>query len=444
MSNEKEINVSSEEIEEVAEETVEEVTEAVEEAEEVTEDTVDETESEETADAEEISEAEEEAPAPKKKNKALVAIIAAILVIAVGVGVYFGFFHQVTVEDDTVIARVGDQEIYAYELEYMILSNKMYGEETTVEDAIKSVGEFKALAQLAIDNNLTLTDEENASIKNQYDQMAAYYGGEEVVLSMLTQFGVTKDQYLKIGEMSTLASKFQEKAPELGYLPNPTDDEMKVFYDSNFLRAKHILLLNTTEDGQTIDDATLKAKADDLYAKVMAEGFDKYASLSEDPGSAANPDGYVFANTLPYKNSENEADQKMFSVLQQNGLAMVEEFEQAAASLAVGEISQPVKTSYGYHIILKLDINEKPELFEGQKDIIRYIIQDKGYDQMLERIRNEYPAKTRRSTLKSFDLHLAAKTEASEKAYEEMMALQQMQMQAQQQAQMQAQAETAE
>lgn len=34
--------------------------------------------------------------------------------------------------------------------------------------------------------------------------------------------------------------------------------------------------------------------------------------------------------------------------------AMVKEFEKAAFSLAVGEMSAPVKTRYGYHVIKRL------------------------------------------------------------------------------------------
>ena len=447
MSNEKELNLSSEEIEEVSEaveEAAQEVSEVVEDAvqevsEEVSEPIEEATDAiEEIAQDEnveilaEVSE-EDELAAPKKSKKGLIAIIAALLVIAVGVGVYFGFFHKVDVVDETVIAKVADQEIYAYEVEYMLLSSKMYGEELSAEDAIKMVGEYKAMAQCAIDNGITLTEEDHASINDQITQMVTYYGGEEVLNTMLTQCGVTKDQYLKIGEMSTLASKLQEKAPELGLLADPTDDELKAYYDQNFLRAKHILFLNTTEDGQTIDDATLLAKANDTLAKIKAEGFDKYASLSEDPGSASNPDGYLFINTQPLKNSGNENDMTLLSMLQQYGMVMVDEFEAATVALNAGEVSEPVKTSYGYHIIQKLDINEKPDFFEGQKEVVRYILQSRGYEKMVDDIVAKYNLKIRKSTLESLESHIAVKTVAADEASEKLMLLQQMQMQAQMQ-----------
>ena len=49
---------------------------------------------------------------------------------------------------------------------------------------------------------------------------------------------------------------------------------------------------------------------------------------------------------------------------------MVEEFEKAARDMKVGTYStEPVKTQYGYHIILKTKQYEKPE-FEDVKDEI--------------------------------------------------------------------------
>ena len=50
---------------------------------------------------------------------------------------------------------------------------------------------------------------------------------------------------------------------------------------------------------------------------------------------------------------------------------MVSEFETAAYELKVGAYSsKPVKTSYGYHVILKNDAKEKPA-YEDVKDKIQ-------------------------------------------------------------------------
>ena len=71
--------------------------------------------------------------------------------------------------------------------------------------------------------------------------------------------------------------------------------------------------------------------ANDTIAKINSgENFDDLAkTLSEDPGLATNPKGYTITN---------------------NG-KMVAEFESAAFSLQIGEVSVPVQTSYGYHVL---------------------------------------------------------------------------------------------
>lgn len=99
-------------------------------------------------------------------------------------------------------------------------------------------------------------------------------------------------------------------------------------YISEETRATRHILLNVTGDED--DDAQL-AKADELAEQLRA-GAD-FAELakehSQDPGSGANGGslGDVAAGV------------------------MVAEFEEAAFALEVGEISAPVKTQFGYHII---------------------------------------------------------------------------------------------
>jgi len=96
------------------------------------------------------------------------------------------------------------------------------------------------------------------------------------------------------------------------------------------VKASHILKLtrNLSEDQK----AEKRHEIDSLYAVVTAPGanFAEVARReSEDPGSARN------GGELPWFGAGR----------------MVPEFEKAAFELAAGQISRPVATAYGYHII---------------------------------------------------------------------------------------------
>src|SRR5262249_19918731 len=96
------------------------------------------------------------------------------------------------------------------------------------------------------------------------------------------------------------------------------------------VRASHILLKTEGKD-----DAAVKAKAEQLLKQVKA--------------------GADFAD-LAKKNSEDEASAKNGGDLDYFGRGrMVAEFDQAAFSMQPGQISDLVKTQYGYHIIKVID-----------------------------------------------------------------------------------------
>jgi len=96
------------------------------------------------------------------------------------------------------------------------------------------------------------------------------------------------------------------------------------------VRASHILLKTEGKD-----DATVKAKAEDLLKKAKAGG--DFAELAK-------------------ANSEDEASAKNGGDLDYFGRGrMVPEFDQVVFALQPGQISDVVKTQYGYHIIKATD-----------------------------------------------------------------------------------------
>ncbi len=123
-------------------------------------------------------------------RKKLLAIIipVAILVLALigGAVYYFCYARDIEVKDDDVIAKVGDQEIYAYEINYLMGVGYK-----SVDEAISYMGEYKAMVQKAAENGITLTDDDKKAVSDEISQMAQYYGGEEQLTTMLKQYGLT-------------------------------------------------------------------------------------------------------------------------------------------------------------------------------------------------------------------------------------------------------------
>ena len=160
-----------------------------------------------------------------------------------------------------------------------------------------------------------------------------------------------------------------------------TDKEIKEYYENESvgdIKASHILIKVSTTEGEGLSDEEAKTKAEDLINKLN-DGAD-FATLakenSEDTGSALN------GGDLGYFNKGQ----------------MVKEFEEAAYNLKINEYTKtPIKTTYGYHIILKTDEKEKESL-EKLVDEIRKNYKLSFKDSSLKRKYNEYIEKEKENS----------------------------------------------
>ena len=180
---------------------------------------------------------------------------------------------------------------------------------------------------------------EKEEIDKQIEQIKSYYGGnEETYKSIIKQYFGVEDE---LREKLSLEYK-RKKAVEKYIEKNLSDNEIKKYYEDEVfgkVKASHILITvkvdeNATEEEKEKADAKAKEKAEKII-KELNEGkkFSKLAKkYSEDESNATNGGdlGYFELND------------------------MVTEFSDAVKDLKKNEYTkEPVKTEYGYHIILK-------------------------------------------------------------------------------------------
>ena len=201
------------------------------------------------------------------------------------------------------------------------------------------------------------TDEENDQVEGQIKQLKDNYKDEETLNQILTQyFGVSNEEELEA--MLRLEFK-REKAVKDYISKNLKDKEIDKYYKDEIygqVEASHILIRPSVSEDATDDEITeaekeAKKTAKEIIKKLNnGEDFAKLAKkYSEDEASAVNGGklGYFELDT------------------------MVEEFSEAAKELKVDEYTkEPVKSSFGYHIILKTGQKDKPEL-KDVKDSIK-------------------------------------------------------------------------
>jgi peptidyl-prolyl cis-trans isomerase C len=168
-------------------------------------------------------------------------------------------------------------------------------------------------------------------------------------------------------QLDNIKNTLLTQAALQGFLKaNPvTDAELKTEYDSKVggnnateYKASHILVKTEQEAKKLIADLDKGAKFADLANK----------------------------HSLDAKDSQNGGDLGWFSAGQ-----MVEPFSAAVAKLEKGKYTkEPVKTQFGYHVILREDSRaQTPPPFDAVKEQIKPILERKKVQAMVENMRKQ-------------------------------------------------------
>ncbi len=193
------------------------------------------------------------------------------------------------------------------------------------------------------------SDEEKEYIDNQIQTWLLTFKDQATLLQVTqSKLGISTMDGLR----SYLSLQFKENKAIEDYVKSlVTDKEIQKYYDDKVfgdIKARHILITSEatssmTESEKSEKEAEALQKAKDIIARL--DNGEDFSELAKEFSSDDS-------------NKDNGGDLGYFSTGE-----MVEEFETAAKKLEVGSYTkEPVKTTYGYHIILKDDEKEKAPL----------------------------------------------------------------------------------
>ncbi len=202
--------------------------------------------------------------------------------------------------------------------------------------AAKQLVPMYALAAEAEKHSIGLDDSDEKELDEWINELKSQYGDE--FETVLMESGYPNEAALVgMQRVQMLAQKVYDDATK-DLEKYASKEEIIKSEDEEKVTVKHILIaFDESGMGDQSDEKKAEAKrtAEEVLAKVKAgEDFDKLVEeYNDDPGASEN--GYTFAA---------------------NG-QMVPEFEEASFALQVGETSELVETTYGYHIIKRIERN---------------------------------------------------------------------------------------
>ena len=296
-----------------------------------------------------------------------------------------------------VLAKVGDEKITRGDLDDSMKSKleylkTQYGEDFENNEDIKE--DLKAdreeeldfmvlralLVQYGKDNNLLMTDEEaQKKLDEQIEALIKVAGSKEAYEKEITSYyGMTVEEYEAFLKEIVIASDINDKLRgEVSKDITVSDEEISEYYEKN-KASKY-----TTKAGADTYNILLDSEEKAKEVRAQIKNLDDFKKQADtyNTDSTKGKGGYL--GWVEYENS-----------------GMVEEFDAAFKKLKNGEISQPVKSKFGWHLITVANVQGEEKvktLEEVKKEVSEAIKSEKvteAYNKKIEELKKEYNVKT--------------------------------------------------
>ena len=196
------------------------------------------------------------------------------------------------------------------------------------------------------------------SIDEQLQKVQEQYGGKDKFEQLLKQQGFTLDKYkdgLKVKAAQTLM---------INDYAGTTEDKLKESYEKNKhqYHLAHILIsVKSDSNPNGLSDEDAKKKAEEILKKIK-DGADFATLAKENSNDTANASN---GGDLGWSSKEDNS--------------FVSEFSSAAYALSKDQVSDVVKTSFGYHIIKVLDTKD------SSFDELKTSLEEKAAEQAVQK-----------------------------------------------------------
>lgn len=279
-----------------------------------------------------------------------------ILAIALSAGLLFTGCNNQTQNNsknnNEVVATVDDKGISKKDyLETMktfsMFASARQGMKTPVVDMMV---ENEIILKDLKDNEIEITDED---VQKNIDTYIATSGGKENFDKMLNDYDLNLEDLKKYVKYETVAQKHMDWYNKEH---QPSDDEINKYFEENKdylvqVKAQHILVDSEEKANEAKARIDKGEKFEDVAKDMSIDEFTK------DEGGDL---GFIYKNQMD------------------------KDFEKVAFELKDGQVSGPVKTSFGYHII---KVTESKKEVKDVKDVIVETLNRDAYRDYLEQLK---------------------------------------------------------